>query len=222
LSKNAMRRHMNKGQLAMAVAQAKYSPANTLPHWGDETELAAQLGVSQPRLAKAIGVARYARELATKVIAGTLPLDDAYAAAVEAKRARKTAAEDADRYRVELEQLRAAAPDLAEQVEDHRLTLKEALVEQGERQRKAAEEAERERERRALSRRQLEQAVFFLDPRAMTPEELAGHLYAHLDGAPHEWERESLARCAEVLTALHRLTTATPSIPSTTTSPQED
>lgn len=84
LSANVARRHMSKGQAAMAVARAQIFFKNR------QTDAARATGVSQSRIAYASTVLRYAPEIADSVLAGATPLNIAY----ETAKARKQAEEE--------------------------------------------------------------------------------------------------------------------------------
>jgi ParB-like chromosome segregation protein Spo0J len=129
LSSNIARRHMNKGQRAMAVAKAcSFSEQS-------QRRAAASIGIAAGYVGQAAIVIEYAPDITTEVLAGTLSLNDAYAIAQEAKREKATAAELAEQNKRLLEELRKAAPDLAERVADDSLRLSEAVTLWHERQR---------------------------------------------------------------------------------------
>jgi len=127
LSSNVNRRHMSKGQLAMVVAQV------VLKNNTSQAEAAKTAGMNRSRVVHASTVLTYAPDLTDAVMAGSLPLSDAYAEA----RTRKIAAESTD---ARMARLRAEAPDLADQVVEERLTLVGALAELGERTRRRNED----------------------------------------------------------------------------------
>jgi hypothetical protein len=116
LSSNVARRHMSKGQTAMAVAQANFFAAKK---FGDQQVLARAVGVSDAGLSKANTVREYAPDLADGVLTGSPSLDAAY----DEARQRKIAAEVG---RELLEKLRGSAPDLADRVVDGELSVREA------------------------------------------------------------------------------------------------
>lgn len=72
LSVNIHRRHMTKGQRAMAVA--KILETNNLT----QGAAAKESGVSQTRIAQSRTVLEFAPDLADNVLAGAASLDDAY------------------------------------------------------------------------------------------------------------------------------------------------
>ncbi len=113
LSANITRRHMTKGQRAMAVARVLET------NQVSQRKAADSLRIKQPMLAKASIVLRYAPDLADQVRNGFLSLDKAY----EEARIRKG---QADSYESRFNALKAAAPDLADLVIDGQLQLEEA------------------------------------------------------------------------------------------------
>jgi len=82
LSSNIQRRHLSKGQAAMAVA--RLFETNNLT----QQAAAAMTGTSRARIAYAVVVLEYAPEFSEAVLSGAMPLNDAY----EQARARKGAA----------------------------------------------------------------------------------------------------------------------------------
>jgi ParB-like nuclease domain len=115
MSANINRRNLTKGQRAMAVAKLYPDPA-TLKRKGSvkNTELVSTEYVSHART-----VLRWVPELADLVMAGTKPLNEAYAEAQRLK-------EQADAEPQRLARLRGRASDLADLVDEGRMTLIEA------------------------------------------------------------------------------------------------
>jgi len=131
LSTNVARRQMTKGALAMVVAKAY--PKSDERGRGKKSAATAHFPMVKPRrLEEARTVLRYAGELADAVIAGTTSLDQAYEIAGERKQAAQS---DAARMIT----LRAGAADLADQVNEERLSLSEAFAAFEQRQRDASE-----------------------------------------------------------------------------------
>ncbi len=93
LSANVNRRNPTKGQRAMAVARLLVS--NNLT----QEEAAETTGVLRSRLSHANTVLSHAPELADAVMAGTVPLNDAYAEARQRKEAKESREEKASRAR---------------------------------------------------------------------------------------------------------------------------
>jgi hypothetical protein len=86
LSSNVARRHMNAGQRSMAVVKAK--SFNVERFYGKKEagdRLAGELKVNPARVSQAVLILEHRPDLADDVIAGHLPLNDAY----EKARARK-------------------------------------------------------------------------------------------------------------------------------------
>lgn len=132
LSANVARRNLTKGQRAMAVARlVKNSQQNA----------AAIIGVDRSQISWARSVIHNAPELADAVMAGTMPLNEAYAEARQRKEATESREEQVRRAERDLALLRAQAPDLADLVAEERMALREAIA------------AYREREQRKEERR---------------------------------------------------------------------
>src|SRR5215472_1405505 len=186
LSANVTRRHLSKGQQAMAVAKARHLSGTT------QREAAHAQKLSIGRIAQADVVLQYAPELADMVLSGAKPLDVAY----EEARQRKAAI---DSIEPQMARLRADAPDLADLVVEERMSLPEALAALRERQ------AQRRKEQESTTRL-FSQALSLLDPRLMTPSELAERMVADL--APEllpdrpDLSTARIKRCMAVLKAL--------------------
>lgn len=144
LTVNISRRHMTKGQQAMVAARA-LSVSNS-----SQSSAANSLRLSQARIGQAVTVRDHAPDLVDAVIAGATGLDEAYKIARE----RKTAADSAEN---QLARLRAEDPELADKVVEGDLSLRGALAELAERQRKRAAE---QRDARGL----LSRVVDYLAP----------------------------------------------------------
>ncbi len=123
LSANVNRRSLTKGQRAMAVARL-----SKLEDSFKQSAAADAAGVQESRISEARSVLRYAPELAEAVMAGTVPLNDAYAEAKQRKEAKASREEQAKRDARDLALLRASAPDLADLVADERMSLREAMA----------------------------------------------------------------------------------------------
>lgn len=116
LATNVNRRHLTKGQRAMAVAKL-YPEPERLKRKGsskNEDQIVASAYVSQART-----VLRWLPEIADLVMAGTKPLNEAYQEAHRLK-------EQADAEPPRLDRLRERAPDLADVVAEGRMSLVEA------------------------------------------------------------------------------------------------
>lgn len=116
LATNVRRRHLSKGQRAMAVALARLSESDN----GRMTqhEAAHLSGASQAAIAEAETVAQWAPDLTQAVMTGGR-LDEAYGRARERKQRQDAEAQ-------ELTRLRRDAPDLAVRVQAGVLTLGQA------------------------------------------------------------------------------------------------
>lgn len=178
LSANVNRRHLSKGQRAMAVARA-CALTNNLSF----REVASQVQLSREYVRNAAVVLKYAPEYADAVLQRGMPLAEAYTKAQE----RKEAAQSDE---AKLERLKGEAPDLAELVVDERLTLSGAFAELAERRRKERERAEEEQKRREATTQMVHRAVVTFNPAGWTPEERATLLLEGLlprplpDGTP--------------------------------------
>lgn len=124
ISTNVNRRHLSKGQRAMAVAMAY-----PVSHQGQRTSIKIT-EVSESYVQHARIVLLGDPEAAKSVMAGAIPLDQAYQAT------RQKVSVETDR-RGMMGKLRARYADLAEQVEREELSLKAALVEADDRDERA-------------------------------------------------------------------------------------
>jgi ParB-like chromosome segregation protein Spo0J len=113
VAENMARRHMTKGQRAMIIAQARLETKQTM------REVAGQHGVSAALISQASLVIKHRADLIGPVVSGAVPLGDAYKYA----QVGKAEAEEAERL---MKELRDCAPDLADQVVDGELAVKEA------------------------------------------------------------------------------------------------
>jgi hypothetical protein len=130
LSANVHRRHMSKGQRAMAVAKVRFVSNQSI------NDAANQAGITASRVKYASVVLNHAPDLSNAILMGHLSLDNAY----EEARIRKGRAET---YEARFNALKATAPDLAEMVVEEKLSLEEA------------EAAERERAERTRRNKKL-------------------------------------------------------------------
>lgn len=85
LSANIHRRHMTKGQRAMAVAKIYPEPGKGGRGKRTSGNLAETAGFSQRRLQEARTILKYAPDLADNVLTGSMSLDEAYRIARERK-----------------------------------------------------------------------------------------------------------------------------------------
>lgn len=120
LAVNIARRNMTKGQQAMVLARAVFETNTDLTR-DQREQLAKRFDISSSRIGYARAVVSHTPDLVPAVVAGTMPLDKAY----ETARERKRAAESTD---TQMANLRADAPDLADEVDEDRLTLDEAMT----------------------------------------------------------------------------------------------
>jgi ParB-like chromosome segregation protein Spo0J len=123
LSANINRRHMTKGQRAMAVAKIYPEPENkTGP--GKRAKASTVLenkSVSFAALSQARTVLKFLPEMAELVLIGVKTLNEAYEEARELK-------DRTDSEPVRLKRLKEIAPDLADLVAEERMALNEAMA----------------------------------------------------------------------------------------------
>lgn len=191
LSQNLARRHMTAGQRAMALALATENL--TVKFHGGEA--AAALGISASMLSMARSVRDYARDMAEKVLAGTMEIRPAWE---EAQRRKEAALGE----EAKLRRLQRYAPDLAALVAEGKLTLAAAEMEMA--QRRAAEEQRKEEARRyrvGLTQDWLD-ILSKLDPRALGPDDNARQWLAcdpALLGRTDDVSAERARLCADTL-----------------------
>jgi ParB-like chromosome segregation protein Spo0J len=135
LAVNIARRHLTTGARAVIAAQAARLNGVT------QRKAAADSNLNQGRIGDAFTVLDWAPDKAAEVIAGLTPLS----VAVGEARQRK---QDAEHLAAKMQRLREEAQDLAVLVDEERLPIDEAVALLDERQRLAAEQAERERRER--------------------------------------------------------------------------
>lgn len=138
ISTNIKRRHLNKGQQAMAVAMI-YPEAAKLKRNGSGSVLNTELSTSNVSHART--VLKWAPDLAQGVLSGAQPLNDAYEIAHER-------GEEVKGTEKRLARLRADAPDLADQVNEGTLAFVEA---EAAAKARAAARDEEEKQRRNTS-----------------------------------------------------------------------
>lgn len=148
LSANVNRRHLSKGQAAMATARAR---RHTDEKFISSRKAAQLAGVDQAYVVRADSVLDHAPELADSVLSGATTLQDAYEVAQQRKTrkkqqddeavaaAAKAEAEARERQK-KLDRLQQEAPDIAALVQEERLSLSEALSAMEERKRAYARE----------------------------------------------------------------------------------
>lgn len=126
LSANFARRHMSKGQRAMAAARV-------FPEETSVRQASIVVGVGYPLISKGRRVLTADPALADQVLAGIVPLNEAYETVQERQKATNRQAKD----RATLAEL---APDLAEQVSEEVLKLTEALDQARQREQRRKED----------------------------------------------------------------------------------
>jgi hypothetical protein len=132
VSMNVMHRFLNKGQQAMALAMVYPEPEKG----GRGKNSNLKLGFSSQRLSLARTVLRYSVPLAQSVLNGTKPLNDALATVKQQEQYQQS-------DEAKLTRLRESAPDLAEQVNEERLKINEAIAALTAREQELREVAER-------------------------------------------------------------------------------
>lgn len=183
LSANVNRRHLNKGQQAMAVAKA-----HRFLKKHSARQLAEESGVKLTRLAYANTVLDYAPDLADAVLSGACPLNQAY----EEARNRKLTAEGAESR---FARLQREAPGLAALVQEERMTLVEA---------EAALRERKEEEKRQVRTvtENLNTALTCLDPGRINADDSASNLLRAdptLLGGSADFSGARARRAADVL-----------------------
>ena len=135
LGSNVRRRHLNKGQEAMASVAALLFNNNG----PTQEQLEAQLEISQAYIAQANVVLSYARDLAERVMAGIMNLNAAY---LEVRKRKEAAQSDEAKFA----RLQQRYPELAVKVQEGELTLTGAWAEADARDdlRRREEQAERD------------------------------------------------------------------------------
>ena len=178
LDVNVARRHLSKGQKAMAYAMVH---PNT--QQGKKDEATSQIfgEVSREFLRQARAILKHQSELAPKVMAGDMPLNDAYQLALEAKRR-------AEERAAKTERLRAGAPDLLDKVSEGTLDIDEAIgaMEAREAKKRAVEAARRSAEQEAHHRRGIDIKRTLddgIDSAARIHTQFAGHASAIVSAA---------------------------------------
>jgi hypothetical protein len=122
LSANITRRHLTKGQQAMAVAMVYPEPEKGgRGKKGEIKTVTEKTTVSGSRITVARTVLRHSRELAENVMRGIISLDGALEKVEELKR-------QADSTENKHARLQAEAPDLAVRVAEENINLDEALA----------------------------------------------------------------------------------------------
>jgi ParB-like chromosome segregation protein Spo0J len=128
LSANITRRHLSKGQRAVAAVLANASGKLK------NTAISDRIEVNTTTVSEASVVVRFAPELALEVVAGTRTLAEAYERARERKAEGESLPARQERMEQERSELWAKATDLAELVESGALTHRQAWAAWQERQ----------------------------------------------------------------------------------------
>lgn len=119
LSANIHRRHMTKGQRAIAVAMIY--PDSEQGKRGTSVKT-TEVRISSASLSHARTILRYAGDLADSVLTGSMSFDEAYRTARQRK-------QEAESCETQLAELRARNPELADKVVECELTLAGAQAE---------------------------------------------------------------------------------------------
>ncbi len=139
MSANLARRHMTKGQRAMAGVKA-------LSVNNSQSEVASVVGVDRSYVSQARQLLDADPDLADQVLAGVVPLNEAYSIVSDRRK-------EVERLATKREQLRTMAPDLDDQVSEEVLKLSEAL----------AEAQQRDEDRLAAVRRGQDRLIQFVN-----------------------------------------------------------
>jgi ParB-like chromosome segregation protein Spo0J len=191
LSANINRRHLTKGQQAMAVAKARLLSKQTM-------RAAAQVSnVSPARVSQASLVLEYANDLSEAVLSGNTSLNDAYKIAQE----RKEASDSNESWMVKL---RLKAPDLADQIAEERLTLAESKAVFHAREKEESEKEVAKRQERRLTTEQLAKALDYLDPWSASTDQRAFKFLNLFDpqAVTSKITAARIEQCSAVLTRL--------------------
>jgi hypothetical protein len=183
LSCNVARRHLTKGQQAMAVARARQLSTKFTSR-----SAAQSIGVSHQRIHQASAVLDYAPDLSDAVLSGAKPLNEAYE---EAKR-RKEASQSRE---AQLERIQSKDPELWTLVQEERIKLSEAIA--------ILEKREKEdRDYTAQVSRMLDAALLTLDPGNVEPEQSARNWLKadpKLIGSHADFSAQRARRAADIL-----------------------
>jgi hypothetical protein len=198
LSANVARRHLSKGQQAMAVARARRCL---------ETKQSVRVAgkashISPARVSQADTVIDYAPDLSDSVLLGSVSLDSAYDEARQRKEEARIRREAAETENEKLLRLQKSYPDLADMVKEERLTMGEALAAVEARKAEERQRVEKERQRIELMTRSFARCLRELNPpEKMEPRALAA-----------DWlnaDSESLGECDDLSAARARRCAAT-------------
>ena len=173
ISANINRRHMTKGQRAMAVAMIHPEPAKGGRGKKGPIESA---GFSRDYLLKARTVLKVLPELGKSVLGGSVTLSEAYD---EAMRVRKEQSSTETR----MQEVRSSAPDLSELVDAGKLSTMDALAAHHERKRVTEE---KERQQRDSVCQAVRDAIRAMDTIAVTKVDLEQLFDAERDRADFE------------------------------------
>jgi hypothetical protein len=130
VSANLARRNLNKGQQAVALAMIYPEPGKG--GRGKKQSLVETVRVSASRLTQARAILHHSRALAEDVLAHRTSLDKALATVEEERRAGQS-------IDAKMTELRAKAPDIADLVDDERISLDAGMTELRTRQRRDEE-----------------------------------------------------------------------------------
>lgn len=192
-AKNATRRHMFKGQLAMVVVKAEMANLEILD-WkrGTARRLAIMAGVGEAAIGDAIKVAKFAPAWIDEVITGAKKLELALKDAEDNEQA-------ANSSESQLKRLQKEAPDFATRVVEEQLSLEEAIH-------LARKREEELKAHRLAVTKLISQCVGILNPRAFTVQEYVDYLCEGYDEktASEDVTPDVLDSCAAVLTGFVR------------------
>jgi hypothetical protein len=193
--KNATRRHMTKGQLAMVVVKAEMETTSLqIQNFkrGTTRRLATTAGVDEFSISHALKIARYAPAWIDDVITGAKSMDSAFKDAED----NEQAANSSD---AQLKRLQKEAPDFATRVIEEQLSLEEAIH-------LARKREEDLKAHRLAVTKLISQCVGILNPRAFSVQEYVDYLCEGYDEktASEDVTPEVLDSCAAVLTGFVR------------------
>ena len=185
VSGNVMRRNLTKGQKAIAIAFLFPGGQGKKDAKGKTSADSAE--VSYRRIREARSILRHSPKLAEAVRDGLTRFDEALGVVAEESDRQRTQADRLKDEARQLAELRKTAPDLAEQVDEEKLSLAEALAAFAERKRQRREEEQ-------VTTGNLQRAMSLLDQHDLTPDKWAQTFSDFLN--PEWWAKGTGIECS--------------------------